>query len=773
MTRTTLLLCPLTLKRYFSKMSYFSQAINNNTPSKEAEKLLMMKYPKLNAKHIESYQWFVGFTDGDGSFNMSMPKNGNPNIRLNYHVHKDDAQTTEFIKNLFESKSNLSFRKNTPSVSFSIENRDILINKIIPVMELYPTATQKFYSFWLWKNAFLEYLKTRDKKLLEMRGKTINHLQDINIMNLPSMPYDKAINDNYILGFIEAEGSFRIDYSTKEDNQHFKNPRNYKLAILNMSQHEDSIQTLMEIRKFILNNWVNETMLNQIPERVKVKTLERINDSIQMTNKTTKKVQSIEAKSMEFLYYMIIPKLNSLTWHSRKYIDFFMWKTSVEMFIKGLHHTPLGHNLLTEFVKNQNKNRYNTDYKLPYDLINTVLSMKPIYDLNKPYGVNAMNVKDITDNIVDNPQVSNTITETQKLNSININSTTDKMTEDLNINTNKMQETPLSNIKMDSYVVKNQNKVYSNTPVIYYAYNIDDEFNTKLRYKFNSQSETAKFFNISRMSMYRYLHNSTIFTFNSENFVLLNKMLFSEAEFNEYKLLFKNASLNKEKQKLSFEDKRDTYLKTSTTAQKIYVYDLDYNLIDTYLSQKQASLNTKIPRSSLQRYLKSNKPITTFNKLTVIITNYPIITSNNNNISNITPQNINSNIPDNIINMDNNNINDVINNNNIKLPINSDNVIMNNENVKNNTNNSIIKENIKNTNPIMNNMIEPMKIKKSSNAVDIYCYDLNNNLITQFESITLASMFFKVSKSTIMRHVKNKKPLVKDNIHYYLSDSTL
>ncbi|KAG7805720.1 hypothetical protein KL921_005365 [Ogataea angusta] len=385
--------------------------------------------------------------------------------------------------------------------------------------------------------------------------------------------------------------------------------------------------------------------------------------------------------------------------------------------------------------------------------------MKPIYDLNKPYGVNAMNVKSIINNIVDNPQVSNTIIETQKLNPININSTTAKITEDLNINTNK---------------------VYSNTPIIYYAYNIDNEFNLKLRYKFNSQSEAANFFNISRISISRYLQKNTIFTFNSENFVLLNKMLFSEAELNEYKIIFKNASLNKEKQKLSYEDKRDLYLKTSTTAQKIYVYDLNYNLIDSYLSQKQASLNLKIPRSTLQRYLKSNKSITLDNKLTVIITNYPIITSNNT--PNISQQNINSNSYDNIINIDHN-INDVINHNNIKLPINSDNVIINNENDKNNINNSIIENNnsiIEKNNSIIDNnnlnkdsIVESKIIRKSNNAVKIYSYDSNNNLITKFESVTIASQFFNVSRPTIMKYVKSKKPLVKDNIHYYLRDLPL
>ncbi|KAG7912926.1 hypothetical protein KL927_005435 [Ogataea polymorpha] len=237
-------------------------------------------------------------------------------------------------------------------------------------------------------------------------------------------------------------------------------------------------------------------------------------------------------------------------------------------------------------------------------------------------------------------------------------------------------------------------------------------------------------------------------------------MLLTEAEFNDYKKIFETVHANKEKQKLENLEKRQFIL--PGTAQTIYIYDLNNNLINTYLSQKQAAQGLKIARSTLQRHLKLSTPITLSDKSTILITNKPLnINPLNNTIPDIKQNIIKS---DNIINVDNK-FEDIIDNNSIKLPISQSqqNSIIKNENE--NLNNYIIKNNNLNKDPIM----EPIR-KLANKAIKIYSYDSNNNLINQFESIAMASRFFKVSKSTIMRHVKNKKPLVKDNINYYLKD---
>lgn len=124
------------------------------------------------------YQWLIGFTDGNGSLNISVSQLGNVKIRLNYHLHKDDAQSLIFIKNLLRSKSSLEFRKNTQSVSFGITNQSFLKEIIIPIFDEFPFASRKFYSYMLWKNAFLEYEITKNKNLLKERGKKLTILKN-------------------------------------------------------------------------------------------------------------------------------------------------------------------------------------------------------------------------------------------------------------------------------------------------------------------------------------------------------------------------------------------------------------------------------------------------------------------------------------------------------------------------------------------------------------------------------------------------------------------
>ncbi|MBY3556041.1 hypothetical protein HGI15_22140 [Modestobacter lapidis] len=88
----------------------------------------------------------------------------------------------------------------------------------------------------------LNYVNTKDKINLYNASKLIN---DKNIKTDIAIPYDKAINNNYILGLIEAEGHFGLNIRKQTG-------RNDTISCaFNISQKDISIGVLQNIANYI------------------------------------------------------------------------------------------------------------------------------------------------------------------------------------------------------------------------------------------------------------------------------------------------------------------------------------------------------------------------------------------------------------------------------------------------------------------------------------------------------------------------------------------
>nr|AJG03024.1 hypothetical protein [Saccharomyces paradoxus]AKL82716.1 hypothetical protein [Saccharomyces paradoxus] len=325
---------------------------------------------KLNNLEINNFhKWLVGFTDGDGSFYM---KGTERDLKFFYgfHLHKDDISCLEHIKNNLKLPNNINIRET--SVQLTVTKKQWMNDNLLPIFDKYPCMTIKYYSYMKWKEGLMKSLNkvSSNKELMEYKT-LINNYEIIKDMKIPY----NHMNDHWILGFLEAEGSLTIE--SKRNS--------CKLFI---SQHEKSKKTLEVIKDYILNNW---KPIDNTPMFIKNYLLNNWNDMIYLSKTNKCNVINLTTANMDFLYYVIIPKFNNMNWYSIKYNSFMNWQSIINIYMKGLH--KINNNNIKEYIeytKNLNKKGINKiDYNI--ELYNNIINNnKPLYNKNYPYRTNSI-----------------------------------------------------------------------------------------------------------------------------------------------------------------------------------------------------------------------------------------------------------------------------------------------------------------------------------------------------------------------------------------------
>ena len=141
---------------------------------------------KIDEKFLE---WFIGFTEGDGSMSISIRSNNNKK-----ELKFDITQTLSDVQVLYYIKKKLGFGKvylrpeSDRNVGFFYVTGKENFRKLITIFNGNICSDYKFLHFKKWLECYNEIYK--DNIIL------------INKINTPN------INDNWISGFTDAEGSF-------------------------------------------------------------------------------------------------------------------------------------------------------------------------------------------------------------------------------------------------------------------------------------------------------------------------------------------------------------------------------------------------------------------------------------------------------------------------------------------------------------------------------------------------------------------------------------
>lgn len=137
-------------------------------------------------------QWLVGFVDGDGSFTHNA-SNDSYSFRISQNAYNTHL--------LYIIKHNLGFGEvyldNRGDSHYVVASRDLLINYIVPIFDTHILRTTKGYNYIEWRTRLLH-----NNFHINIEP---HHYADYHcLMTIPEL------NNNWIIGFFEAEGSLHI-----------------------------------------------------------------------------------------------------------------------------------------------------------------------------------------------------------------------------------------------------------------------------------------------------------------------------------------------------------------------------------------------------------------------------------------------------------------------------------------------------------------------------------------------------------------------------------
>lgn len=172
------------------------------------------RVPNILFENLDkAYFWLVGFTDGDGCFNIYINEK-NKKVSLTFKLD----QSIYNIRILYKIKKLLGYgkiKKYKNMRSLVIRDKIVLENLIIPIFDKYPLLTSKHYDYMLfkealniWNNNLLTQTEKIDQLIIIKNKKISSDYISPALLNVTNGLNE--INKYWLVGFIEAEGSFMI-----------------------------------------------------------------------------------------------------------------------------------------------------------------------------------------------------------------------------------------------------------------------------------------------------------------------------------------------------------------------------------------------------------------------------------------------------------------------------------------------------------------------------------------------------------------------------------
>lgn len=310
-------------------------------------------------------EWFVGFTDGEGNFNIKITGlNGNnyKNIQFTFQIglHKDDIEILEYIKDTLKCGH---ISRSANRVNFFVNDQHSLKNIIIPIFENINLNSSKNFHFLLFKEAFslttnkLHLLPDNKLKIIDIQKK----MQNMSSTWVPTINWKINITKYWLAGFIDAEGTF----STNKYIPRFK-----------LENHVKELELYKKIVQFLGVGNLNIY-------------------SIRQNKPNSNPVIVLEINKIKQLINNLIPLIydnNIVILKTLKKEDFLLWLKLIDIYYKGYHTLTEGKYIFDNIKLHMNKYRITTNNYLVNN--KDIISIKEIdtllnklYLLESPYEI--------------------------------------------------------------------------------------------------------------------------------------------------------------------------------------------------------------------------------------------------------------------------------------------------------------------------------------------------------------------------------------------------
>lgn len=328
-------------------MRYLTSCINlSNISGTHKSLLITVKRPGLEDKSYsissEFIEWFVGFVDAEGNFNIRLT---NPSDKTFKHVqftfqiglHKDEIKVLEYIMNTLKCGH---ISKSNDRINFFVNDINSLLYVIIPIFNYFNLNSSKYHHFVLFKNSVS---LTKDKSHLTEKGKLDiiryrNEMQSMTGKWVPSSINNKIkITKHWLAGFIDGEATF----STNKYKPRFK-----------LENHIKELELYNKIIAFINVGKVVFTAATPPPRE------NRVNSSPTIVLEIND-VRELKKTLIPLIYHNDSVLLNTL-----KVKDFYLWLKLVDIYYKGYHTTLQGKYIFDSIKLHMNKYRLTTNINL-------------------------------------------------------------------------------------------------------------------------------------------------------------------------------------------------------------------------------------------------------------------------------------------------------------------------------------------------------------------------------------------------------------------------
>jgi len=354
-----------------SEISKFISNLNLKLPENNPKDLpIHLKKDMPNATR-EFLQWLVGFTDAEGFFYIYNNKTWTAaSLRFSIELHADDigilykiAQTLGVGRVVKDKKRN--------SAVFYVVNINDIIRLIIPIFQEFPLQTTKYLDFTCFSKAAL--IKSKSPGGVSKISKTdLMEIKKIKeTMNSKRLTIDKkqedflsnkvSINMWWLLGFVEGEGTFGYKHL---------------VPYFQIAQHKKNLFVLIAIETFLSN------IFKQSNNPLYCKDFH-----VKYTLNKKTGVYSITLEKIDSIFCHILPLFESMSFFTRKSIDYHYWIISVVMHKFGYYYLPEGKKIALQISSGTNKHRYSTNdlnkTELPsVDSISRLFAQTPPFDVN-------------------------------------------------------------------------------------------------------------------------------------------------------------------------------------------------------------------------------------------------------------------------------------------------------------------------------------------------------------------------------------------------------
>lgn len=285
-------------------------------------------------------EWFRGFTDAEGCFmiqnDVRLTKDHNFKFTFRITLHLDDLACLEFIKNTLHI-GNIRVNVERSEVVYEVSAQHE-IEIILAIFNKFNLNTTKHLNFIAFEQAFLLFVENNSQEARKKLKSKIKSLKDS--MNKQRTDFTMPLNhyniSNYwLLGFVEGEGSFYFSASNKS-------------IVFSISQKGNEA-LMLAIQKFFYNLVPSEQLNSVINDESWVK-----------INSDSRGIFNLVVQRRSYIEFVLIPFFDSITWQSKKFLDYNDWKAIFYLYKKGLNYLQEGETLIKRILNQMNNNRLST-----------------------------------------------------------------------------------------------------------------------------------------------------------------------------------------------------------------------------------------------------------------------------------------------------------------------------------------------------------------------------------------------------------------------------